>query len=83
MNIQCFGDLKNCGKGRQIGLGNELKPLPVSGSDVSSLRCLFLCHMKLLAVLSDVAGNDIFDLHNADIMEEVTSGEHSPGGSVL
>ena len=83
MNIQRFSDLENCGKGRQIGLGNQLKPLPVSGSNVSSFCCLLLCDMKLFAVFSNVPSNDVFDLHNLDIMGEVTSGEHSPRGSVL
>ena len=64
MNIQRFSDLENRLNGRQIGLGDEFKPLPVSGSDLSSLRRLFLRHAPFFAVFSDVRGDHVFDLHN-------------------
>ena len=64
MNIQRFSDLENCGKGRQIGLRNQFKPLPVCGSDLGPLCGLFLRHMTLFSVFSDVRGDSAFDLHD-------------------
>ena len=63
MNIQRSGNLKNCEDGRQIGLGNQLEPLPVSGSDLGSFGRLFLRHVPFFPVFSDVCGDNIFDLH--------------------
>ena len=82
MNIQRFSYLANCGNGRQIGLRNQFKALPISGSNLGPLGRLFLRHVTLFPVFSDVGGNYDFNLHNRVIMKEITSGEHSPGGSV-
>ena len=64
MNIQRFSNLENRVNGRQIALGNQLQPLPVSGSDLGPLGRLFLRHAPLFPVFSDVGGDHAFDLHN-------------------
>ena len=64
MNIQRFSNLANCGNGRQIGLGNQFKALPISGSNLGSLGRLFLRHVPLFSGFSDVGGDCAFDLHN-------------------
>jgi hypothetical protein len=64
MNIQRFSYLANCGNGRQIGLRNQFKALPISGSNLGPLSRLFLCHAPLFPVFSDVGGDSAFDLHN-------------------
>lgn len=83
MNIQRFSYLANCGNGRQIGLRNQFKALPISGSNLGPLGRLFLRHVTLFAVFSDVGGVVLLIFIVTVIMEEITSGEHSPGGSVL
>ena len=62
--MKCFGDLEYRGEGRQIGLRNQFKPLPVGGSDLGSFRRLFLRHTKLFSVFPDVRGNNAFNLHS-------------------
>jgi len=64
MNIQRFGNLENRVNGRQIALGDQFQPLPVSGSDLGPLGRLFLRHAPLFPVFSDVGGDQAFDLHN-------------------
>jgi len=64
MNIQRFSYLANCGNGRQIGLRNQFKALPISGSNLGPLGRLFLRHVTLFAVFSDVGGDGAFDLHS-------------------
>lgn len=65
MNIQRFSYLANCGNRRQIGLRNQFKALPISGSDLGPLGRLFLRHAPLFPVFFDVCGDHAFDLHNA------------------
>lgn len=64
MNIQCFSNLENRVNGRQIALGNQFQPLPVSGSNFGPLGRLFLRHALLFPVFSDVRGDHAFDFHN-------------------
>ena len=69
MNIQRFSDLEDRSKGRQIGLRNQFKPLPVSDGNLGPLSSLFLCHVTLFSVFPDVRGNNDFDLHNGSYYE--------------
>ena len=62
--MKCFGDLEYRGEGRQIGLRNQFKALPISGSNLGPLGRLFLRHVTLFPVFSDVGGDRVFDLHN-------------------
>jgi hypothetical protein len=64
MNIQRFSYLANCGNGRQIGLRNQFKALPISGSNFGQLSCPLLSHMTFFSVFSDVRGDSAFDLHD-------------------
>ena len=64
MNIQRFSNLENRVNGRQIALGDQFQPLPVSGSDLGSLGRLFLRHAPLFPVFSDVCSDQAFDLHS-------------------
>ena len=64
MNIQRFSYLANRGNGRQIGLRNQFKSLPIGGSNLGPLGRLFLRHVTLFAVSSDVGGDCALDLHN-------------------
>ena len=82
MNIQRFSYLENCGNGRQIGLRNQFKALPISGSNLGPLGRLFLRHVTLFRYFLMLVAIMLLIFMMAVIMGEITSGEHSPGGSV-